>query len=89
MQCDPSVTVEDCAIAEIAEATDAEVGRAFQRPDIETYLRVDDDLPDGGCVDVGLEERPSDGGEEYAALQLIVERATEEMADAKQARATA
>lgn len=56
----------------------------FERPPEEKYLRVDWDLPDGGCVDVGLEDRD---GEDTAmtmrAFEACVEVALEEMADAK------
>lgn len=56
----------------------------FERPAVEHYLRADRDLPDGGCIDLGLEARESDDGTIWRALDLCVEKATEVMADAKE-----
>lgn len=64
----------------------AEPARApFERPPVERYLRVDWDLPDGGCVDVGLEERDGDAAAAATMrmLESCVEVALEEIADAK------
>ena len=58
----------------------------FERPAVERYLRLDVDLPDGGCIDIGLEDKEEPESATRVvmlALERCLEVATEDMAHAK------
>ena len=57
----------------------------FERPAVENYLRCERDLPDGGCIDLGLEDpEGTDAALAGSALELCLDSATEFQADSKQ-----
>lgn len=58
----------------------------FERPAVERYLRLDEDLPDGGCIDIGLEDKEEPESATRVvmlALERCLEVAVEHGRDAK------
>lgn len=59
----------------------AAIAPRFERPEIERYIRYDCDLPDGGCIDLGLEEREGFSDEQTAASARALEYCVEKALD--------